>query len=158
MNSQMGTKTPAPGFNLFKNMPPLVGQKRPSNTLSKPAPSLNLLANLSQYKKDLIKQKSQQGQDKSMSDEGVSDSKNNEKMDLTAQLDELDQRAGKRLKISTKEQSRNINVETNVPMTGTVQKVYESSENGGTYHMVLKNASSTKAGTTEGADSREDSL
>jgi hypothetical protein len=41
-------------------------------------------------------------------------------------------------------------------MAGIVQKVYESSENGGTYHMVLKNSSSTKAGTTEG-NSREDS-
>ena len=52
----------APALNLLKNLP-LVGQKRP---IAKPAPSLNLLANLQRQKKDWDKQK----QDKSISDEG----------------------------------------------------------------------------------------
>ena len=101
MNSQMGQKGAGGGnpINLLKNMPSLLGQKRPSAAFQKPAPSLNLLANLQKQKKDWDKQKSQQGLENS---DAASDSKI-EKQDLAAQLEELDQRANKRLKISKDE-------------------------------------------------------
>ena len=81
-----------------------------------------------------------------------------EKSDLAAQLEELDHRANKRQKISKEErvvETEKYLIPVDQPMSQAVQKVYESSENGGTYHLVLKNTSSTKAGTTEG-NSAED--